>query len=78
MQRRALDALARRCHTASLVLHGARDTLIPPSEAELTLDALAAADKELARIPDRGHNDVSTHPAYWAALAAFVARVTAR
>lgn len=64
-----------RCTAPALVLHGAQDTLIPASEARLTFEALAAADKELVLVPGRGHNDVSMHPMYWDALARFVARV---
>lgn len=65
----------RRCDTPALLLHGAADTLIVPSEARLTVGALSTADKELVMIPGRGHNDVSAHPAYWEALGRFVRRV---
>ena len=64
-----------RCSAPTLVLHGANDTLIPATEAQLTFDALATADKALVLVPDRGHNDLSHHAIYWDALAAFLARV---
>lgn len=65
-----------RCRAPTLVLHGANDTLIPAGEARLTFESLPTADKTLTLIPGRGHNDLSLHPAYWEALAAFLARVT--
>lgn len=64
-----------RCKAPTLVLHGANDTLIPAREARLTFDALATADKTLVLVPERGHNDLSHHPIYRDALAAFLARV---
>lgn len=67
----------RRCETPALVLHGVEDGLIPPEEAQRTFEALATADKTRVLIPGRGHNDVSSHPRYWEALGAFVARVAA-
>jgi hypothetical protein len=60
-----------RCRVPALVLHGAEDELIPPSEAQGALDALGSTDKHLVLVPDRGHNDVSFNPAYWDALGAF-------
>jgi len=67
----------RRCETPALVLHGAADTLIVPSEARLTLGALGTTDKTLVTIPGCGHNNVSVHPVYWQALGQFVQRVAA-
>ncbi len=64
--------------TPTLVLHGARDTLVEPREAKLALQALGSANKALVMIPDRGHNDVSDHPVYWAALHDFVGRILPR
>jgi hypothetical protein len=58
-----------------LVLHGAMDTLISPSEATAAHDAAGTADRRLILIPGRGHNDVSAHPLYWASLRAFVDHV---
>jgi len=60
-----------------LVLHGERDELIALDEAQAALAAAGSRDKQLVVIPARGHNDVSGAAAYWTALAAFVARVTA-
>jgi hypothetical protein len=59
-----------------LVLHGARDELIAPSEAKSALAAAgtAAADKALVLVPRRGHNDLSGEDSYWRALAEFVTR----
>jgi alpha-beta hydrolase superfamily lysophospholipase len=58
-----------------LVLHGERDTLLPPSEGRAAYEASGAADKRIVLVPGRGHNDVSFHPLYWEALAAFLGRV---
>lgn len=67
----------RRCATPMLILHGSEDTLIPPSEARMTFDALATRDKELVTISGRGHNNVSLHPRYWSAMTRFIARLVA-
>ncbi|MEO8698921.1 MAG: alpha/beta fold hydrolase [Kofleriaceae bacterium] len=61
-----------------LVLHGARDTLIDPSEASSAIAAAGSADKQLVLIPGRGHNDISAADGYWRTLRAFVDRVTVR
>ncbi len=61
-----------RCETPALVLHGARDALIPLEEGETTLAALGSAAKSLVAVPDAGHNDLSFRPEYWAALSRFV------
>jgi fermentation-respiration switch protein FrsA (DUF1100 family) len=54
-----------------LVIHGERDTMIAPSEAEATFAAAGAKQKKLVIVPGRGHNDVSGSRTYWDALAAF-------
>jgi alpha-beta hydrolase superfamily lysophospholipase len=54
-----------------LVLHGERDAMIAPSEAELGFAAAGAKQKKLVIVPGRGHNDVSMSRTYWDALAAF-------
>lgn len=61
-----------------LVLHGERDAVIALDEASSALAAAAAdaADKALVVVPGRGHNDVSSGPRYWEALAEFVARTS--
>jgi hypothetical protein len=42
----------------TLVLHGARDVLIPPADGQALYDRSAAADKRLVMIPGAGHNDL--------------------
>jgi hypothetical protein len=66
----------RRGQLPLLVLHGALDTLIEPSEAAATFAAAGSTEKQLVIVPDRGHNDVSFSDVYWDALAAFIARLT--
>jgi alpha-beta hydrolase superfamily lysophospholipase len=56
-----------------LVLHGADDELIDPAEARAAHAHAGAAHKQLVFIPDRGHNDLGLAPAYWQALATFLA-----
>lgn len=68
----------RRATTPTLVLHGAHDTLVEPREAKLAHQALGSSNKALVMIPGRGHNDVSDHPVYWAALHDFIGRVVPR
>jgi alpha-beta hydrolase superfamily lysophospholipase len=58
-----------------LVLHGERDRLLYPEEGRAAYEASGAADKQFVLVPGRGHNDVSFHPLYWEALAAFLQRV---
>lgn len=60
-----------RCTRPTLVLHGAEDRLIPVEEARSAYNALQGP-RSLTVIPDRGHNDISLHPAYWESLARFV------
>ena len=73
-ERRVFDPLPKlaRGRAPLLVLHGAEDTLIDASEAQRAYDAAGTQDKQLVLIPERGHNDVSASPLYWASLAAFV------
>ncbi len=61
-----------RSRTPLLVLHGAEDTLIVPAEGRAAHEASGAEDKRFVLIPQRGHNDISSHPLYWEALAAFL------
>lgn len=58
-----------------LVLHGERDDLVVPAEAQASLAAAGTDDKQLVMVPGRGHNDVSLGAAYWRALESFVHRV---
>jgi pimeloyl-ACP methyl ester carboxylesterase len=55
-----------------LVLHGAQDDLIAPSEAERAFALAGTNDKKLKLIEGRGHNDISDSDAYWDAIASFV------
>lgn len=55
-----------------LVLHGEEDTIIDVDEGQALYDASTSQQKTLARLPGRGHNDISFAPAYWSALKAFV------
>lgn len=55
-----------------LVLHGAQDTMIHPREAEAAFATATTPHKRIVLVPDRGHNDISVSPLYWAALASFV------
>ncbi len=58
-----------------LVMHGERDTMIAPREAEATFAAAGTKAKKLVIVPGRGHNDVSLSRTYWDALAAFGASI---
>ena len=62
-----------RCAARALVLHGERDAIIPAREAELTYATLQSAEKTLAFVPDRGHNDLSQGFVYWEELDGFLA-----
>lgn len=77
--RAAFDPLPKlRASTAPLlVLHGALDTMIPPSEGVAAHEATGTADRRLVLIPDRGHNGISAHPLYRASLRSFIDHVTA-
>jgi len=55
-----------------LMLHGGRDTLIPPAHSA-RLQALAP-QAQLVLVPDAGHNDVDQHPAYQQAVLQALAR----
>jgi pimeloyl-ACP methyl ester carboxylesterase len=69
-------AKLRRGAHPLLILHGARDTLVRPDEADDAYAAAGSADKELVKLEGRGHNDISMAPAYWTKLASFIRRVT--
>ena len=57
-----------------LLLHGANDTLIAPTEAQAALEASGSTHKELRLVEGRGHNDISQSPSYWEFLKAFTDR----
>ena len=60
-----------------LLLHGTRDTLIPPADSE-RLRALARAPAQLVLVDGAGHNDIQRFPEYLDALAWRLARVEMR
>jgi hypothetical protein len=60
-----------------LFLHGEKDTLILPREADAAHAASGAAQKTLVRVPGRGHNDVSLSLRYWEAIRDFLRSLAA-
>lgn len=72
-ERAAFDPLPKYARGTGplLVMHGERDTMIAPAEAEAAFAAAGTQHKQLVMIPGRGHNDISSSRAYWDALAAF-------
>jgi uncharacterized protein len=54
------------------LVHGERDTLIPPSHS-VALQEAAGARARLLRLPDAGHNDIHEAPAYLDGLRAALA-----
>jgi pimeloyl-ACP methyl ester carboxylesterase len=56
-----------------LVVHGDRDDVIVPQEAELTFAASASPRKKLVWVQGAGHNDVHLFAQFWTALADFAA-----
>lgn len=57
----------------ALILHGSRDEIVPPFQAELLKQCLPAARLEL--IEGRGHNDLSCAPRYSEAVSCFVSEL---
>lgn len=57
-----------------LVIHGARDNLIPVANGQTLYNASPAADKRLVIIPGGGHNDLLLYGVeeYFAAIAQFI------
>jgi hypothetical protein len=57
-----------------LVIHGQRDTLIPPENGQALYDASPSAHKTIVTIPSAGHNDLLLYgiERYFAALTAFI------
>ncbi len=62
---------ARDVACPSLVIHGARDRIIPPSHGERLAAALPPPTSWLA-VPGAGHNDLLGHPEVWRAVAGFL------
>lgn len=65
----------RQVHIPTLILHGERDVLIPPSDGRTLYEECGAADKTLILIPGAGHNDIMMvgMQDYFQAIATFVA-----
>jgi len=60
--------------TPTLVIHGAEDTLIPPSDGRGLYDASPAQNKRLLLVPGARHNDLlSVDPqGYFSAIQDFI------
>lgn len=61
-----------------LILHGAADTLVPPSEAHSFYQEVGSVDKRIVTIPGAGHNDIMLvgMAPYFAAIKDFVFRLS--
>lgn len=64
----------QRAEAPLLLLHGDRDVVIAPSEAQAAFQASISPHKELRLIEGRGHNDIFQSPGYWASLKDFTER----
>jgi fermentation-respiration switch protein FrsA (DUF1100 family) len=75
LMRHPFDSAARAPNLAmpALVVIGTADTLIPPAHSE-RLAAAWAGPVERLRLEGFGHNDLSLHPGYNAAIRAFLDR----
>ncbi len=69
VQRWNAIADARRSAAPMLVLHGAADTLIPPSRSEI-YEGIPGARRVV--IPDAGHADIGAFPAFDEEIASFI------
>ena len=58
-----------------LILHGAEDTLVPPSQGSKLFSA-AAEPKQYAEIPGTGHLNIGDAPEFWDALCGWVNGLT--
>jgi len=63
------------CHLPILIMHGAQDTLLAPTEAQTLFDATASARKRIVFIEEYGHNDLFYAPAYWQNLTSFLEEI---
>ncbi len=66
------DAALPKVQGRVMLVHGGRDTLIPPAHSE-RLRALQPR-AELLRVPEAGHGDIHQHAAYLDGLAAALSR----
>lgn len=63
-------AVAPKIGTPTLVLHGARDRIIPVSQGQRV--AAALPDSRWVPIPGAGHNDLLSREEVWSEMAAFI------
>lgn len=65
-----------KIHIPLLVIHGQRDTLIPPANGQALYDASPSEEKQIARLAGVGHNDLLREGAlYFKAIEAFLATI---
>ncbi len=74
-ERYASLALANRITAPSLVIHGARDRIIPAEQGRRLAEALEGS--RWVEVPGAGHNDLLSRPEVWDELAAFFDTVAA-
>ena len=68
------ETTAARIQVPALVIHGARDPLIPPAHGRRIAAALAGP-VEHHEAPDAGHNDLLAYPEVWTQMSRLLARV---
>ncbi|MFO0725346.1 MAG: alpha/beta fold hydrolase [Myxococcota bacterium] len=56
-----------------LGIHGAEDAIIDASEGRRAFEAAGGTRKHFALLPEVGHNNLASAPAYWSAIAEFLA-----
>ena len=66
-------ALAHRVSAQVLVLRAGCDTVVRPARTDALLSALRPATHAV-EFPQAGHDDIAEDPAYWRAVAQFLAR----
>jgi hypothetical protein len=73
---RAVQERVRAISLPVLVIHGERDTLVPPENATGFYQNVGSEDKTLLTIPGAGHNDIMYlgMERYFSAIEAFVSR----
>lgn len=67
-------ALAPSVSAPLLALVADDDEVVSPRRSAALVDRWGGP-KETVTIPDRGHNDLETHPRYWPAIAGFIGRL---
>jgi alpha-beta hydrolase superfamily lysophospholipase len=74
--RETISARIRSIGLPTLIIHGERDSLIPPSEATTLYKEIASHDKRLVIIPGADHNDIMLvgMEQYFSAVKGFVFR----